>query len=291
MASDSIPPVCLPPLPLEGDVPVSIPAGAWDTHVHVIGLPDRYPLAASRSYTPHVCLADDYRRLMKHLGLAHAVLVQPSFYGFDNSALLDTLAADPGRFRGVVVAAPDVDDAILRDWRRLGVRGIRVNLRNPGGLSLADIAAFGDRIHALGWHIQLQIDLDALGDLDDLLRRTRVPFVLDHFGFPDVGQGVQGAGFNRLLRAVEGGRLWVKLSGPYRVSRQETEYPDLLPFARALTTARPDRLLWASDWPHTEMWRFMPRDLDLIAMLPQWFGTQDLLRQVMCLNPATLYQP
>ncbi len=289
MSPDSTPPVCLPPLPLEGDVPSILPAGAWDTHMHVIGPKDRYPLAAGRGYTPHVCTAHDYTALMARLGLAHAVLVQPSFYGFDNSALLDALAADPGRFRAVAVTTPEVTDATLRDWHRLGVRGIRFNLRNPGGLGLGDIAGLGDRIHGLGWHIQLQIGLDDLGGLDDLLRRTAVPFVFDHFGFPAVAQGPGGAGFAGLLRAMAGGRVWVKLSGPYRISRQEPGYDDVLPLARALAEARPDRLLWATDWPHTEMWRFMPLDRDLLALVPRWLPTQDLREQVLCRNPASLY--
>lgn len=289
MASHSTPPACLPSVPLEAGEPVAIPAGAWDTHMHVIGGFDRYALMDGRGYTPHVRTVEDYRPVMDGLGLARAVLVQPSFYGFDNSAMLDTMRADPVRFRGVAVVPPDAADHTLHEMDRLGVRGIRINLRNPGGLALADITRLARRVEGMGWHIQLQVSLDALGNLDDLLDQTDLPFVLDHFGFVDVARGAEAPGFTGLLRAMARGRIWVKLSGPYRISRQEPGYTDLLPFVHALTGTRPDRLLWATDWPHTEMWRFMPQDRDLAALLPRWLPTQALLQQVLCHNPAALY--
>src|SRR5204862_76639 len=80
-------------------------------------------------------------------------------YGIDNRALLDALARYPSRFRGVAVVPVDVTDHELAALHAAGVRGIRANLLNRGGISLDDARALVPRLAALGWHLQLQIDV------------------------------------------------------------------------------------------------------------------------------------
>src|SRR5205814_622888 len=86
---------CLPPRPVAHAVSFDVPPGAWDAHIHAIGDVGRFPLAQDRSYTPAVAPIATYVALMDEVGLAHAVLVQPSIYGTDNRALLDALARHP----------------------------------------------------------------------------------------------------------------------------------------------------------------------------------------------------
>ncbi|WP_083269107.1 amidohydrolase family protein [Bosea vaviloviae] len=282
-------PPCLPPHPPGAAPSWRLPDGTCDSHMHVFGPRDRYPLAPLRSYTPHLLTIDDYRAVMAALGIARAVLVQPSVYGMDNRALLDALAIAPDQLRGVVVVPPDIPDGELKAMHRLGVRGIRINRRNPGGLSLSDIATLGRRIGRLGWHIQLQIELATSCDLDGLVRGSPVPIVIDHLGFADPQAGVASPAFRQLLHLLEDGLLWIKLSAPYRMSRTGAPYADMVPIVETLLSARPDRLLWATDWPHTELWSGMPHDGDLLVTSPLWQAPPGIRKAVFVDNPNRLY--
>lgn len=283
-------PLCLPPRPLAttGTGRVLAP-GTCDTHMHVFGPAARYPLAGGRSYTPQPVTLEDYRPVMAALGIDRAVLVQPSVYGTDNSALLDALRQMPDRLRGVVVVRPDMADHDLMALHKAGVRGIRVNRRNPGGLALEDVAGLARRVAPLGWHIQLQVELSRGADLAALAQDCPAPLVLDHFGFLDPRWSVTSAAFTGLLRLLAGGGLWLKLSAPYRISRQGPPYADLRPFVDTLLAHRPDRLLWATDWPHTELWAGMPDDGELAGALGLTETPRELQSLVFVDNPARLY--
>ncbi|MEP9379974.1 amidohydrolase family protein [Aquabacter sp. CN5-332] len=283
-------PLCLPPRPVGNGtgVRVFLP-GTCDTHMHVFGPAERYPLVPARNYTPHPVTFADYRPVMAALGIDRAVLVQPSVYGTENSALLEALGAAPDALRGVVVVPPDLPDADLQDLHRAGVRGIRVNRRNPGGLSLEHVARLGSRIAPLGWHIQLQIEIAKAPDLVGMVERCPVPVVIDHFGFLDPRQSLRGGPFAQVLRLLEGGNLWVKLSAPYRVSLSGRPYADLAPFVAALISCRPDRLLWATDWPHTELWADMPDDMDPADRTIPEALPAPVRSLILVENPARLY--
>ncbi|HSI39546.1 MAG TPA: amidohydrolase family protein [Xanthobacteraceae bacterium] len=282
-------PLCLPPLPIVRRPSFRLPAGTCDSHMHVFGPLDRYRLTVPRSYTPHLVTVDDYRAVMAALGIDRAVLVQPSVYGRDNSALLDALATDSERFRGIVVVPPDIASEALDGMNRLGVRGIRVNRRNPGGLGVSDVAILGRRLERLGWHIQLQIDLRETAELHMIAAQCPVPIVIDHLGF--IGS-VEPAGHfcpDDFLRLFAEGQIWMKISAPYRVSRTGSPYADLQPWIKALAACRPDRLLWATDWPHTELWAGMPDDAALVESLPMRDLGVDVPHQILVANPAALY--
>lgn len=278
---------CLPPRPPRAAAQFMLPAGACDTHMHVFGPPERFPLSPQRGYTPIPVTLDDYEKVMQALGIDRAVAVQPSVYGTDNSALLDALARWPERLRGIVVVDPHTPDKTLQAMDRAGVRGVRINRRNPGGLTLEDAMRLAERIAPLGWHLQLQVELSRGVELEQLAARCPVPLVLDHFGFLDPRWPVDDLRFCAVLRLLETNTFWVKMSAPYRLSRQGPPYADLKPFMAALLACRPDRLLWASDWPHTEMWRDMPDDVDLTKGLD--FLTPSDRQQVLVTNPARLY--
>jgi predicted TIM-barrel fold metal-dependent hydrolase len=283
------PPLCLAPLPPGAAPAHRLPTGACDTHMHVFGLASRYPLMPVRAYTPHVSTLDDYRQVMAHLGIDRAVLIQPSVYGTDNRRHLEALRTAPDMLRAVVVIPPETPDAELRRLDRLGVRGIRVNRCNPGGLSLDKVANLGARIAPLGWHIQLQIALSNTPELGHIASTCPVPIVIDHFGLPDPAKGVTAPDFQSLLRLLEAGHIWVKLSAPYRSSRLPLPYSDLTPFAEALIACRPDRLLWATDWPHVDQFAIMPDDAALLDVFPVWQSTPLIQQAILVDNPARLY--
>jgi predicted TIM-barrel fold metal-dependent hydrolase len=286
MASPHPIPDCLPPPATQRPPRERLPAGSVDAHVHIIGATDRYPLDARRNYTPHVCTLADYRELMDRLGIDRAVLVQPSLYGTDNRALLDALAEGGDTLRGVVVPAPDIGDDALRAMHRAGVRGIRLNLISPQMLSVDDGVALARRVADWGWHLQLHVALggEGLQALLDVAERTTLPLVVDHLG--RVAPQRMPAELIELLRA---GRCWVKLSAPYRVSAVPFPHEDLQPLLRMLLGANPDRLVWGSDWPHTEQQVTVPQAADLAGLLARWVPSEALRRRILVDNPARLY--
>lgn len=261
---------------------VRLPAKACDTHLHVFGDPATYPLWPGRGYTPHTCSLVQYRELMRALGVERAVLVQPSVYGTDNRALLDALEAGGPAFRGVVVPSPFVDEDALARMDGLGVKGFRLNLVNPAVLSVDHAVALARRVADRGWHMVLQVNLarDGMAPLLALADRVALPIVIDHFGFPPPG-GIQ----HELLSMLERGRCWVKLSGAYRLGVGDGA---LKPMVRALAAANPERLLWGSDWPHTDL-RETVHAAEWVDRLFEWLPRPALRDQVFVTNPAKLY--
>jgi 2-pyrone-4,6-dicarboxylate lactonase len=275
-----------PPRPVPG---LALPAGSCDSHMHVFGPPARYPLRPERSYTPAAAATlDDYRAVMRTYGIARAVLVQPSVYGSDNGLLLDALAAEPERLRGIAVIPPDLPAAELAALDRAGVRGIRIKPRHPGALPLAVIGELGRRIAPLRWHVQLFLETERV-DVGEIAEAAGLPVVIDHFGLLDPTLGIDAPGFRRLLALLETGRGWLKLSAPHRVCGRVGGYEVLAPFVERLVAARPDRLLWATDWPHTECYETVPDDAGLLALMAEWLPAESLRRQVLVENPKQLY--
>ena len=281
-------PVCLGPQP--ATVPRSaLPPGTCDTHFHVFGEAARYPLDPRRNYTPSPCTLAQYREVMRACGIARAVLVQPSVYGTDNRLLLDALREGGSAFRGVVVPRADIDAAELAEMHALGVRGIRLNLVNPQVLGIDAGLALGARMQRFGWHLQVHVALHLPGSdalLEDIAARSEVPLVVDHMGRPAPGAPVPRS----LLGLVKSGRAWVKLSAAYRISRSGApDYADVLPLVRSLVEANPERLLWGSDWPHSELYASPPRTGDLVDLLPVWLPDETRRRRICVDNPASLH--
>lgn len=290
---DALAPPCAPPDFAPRPPRLQVPPGACDCHAHVIGPAQHYPLAAERVYTPPDCLPEDYARMRGVLGLQRAVLVQPSVYGTDNRLLLEALAQDPVHLRGVAVAADGVGDEELQRWHAAGVRGLRVNLvdrRDAGGaLPLATLEQLARRIAPLGWHLELLVHVDQHADALPRLAGLGVPVVFGHFGYQAVGSGREAAGFQALLRLLAGGTAWVKLTGPYRLTREPLPYPACDALAAALREAAPERLLWGTDWPHVMLRGPMPNDADLLELVERWLPQPALREQVLVGNPQVLY--
>src|SRR5262249_48908744 len=107
---------------------LALPSGSCDCHAHIFGPQSRYPLAATRSYTPPDCPLPSYLEMLRAIGVERAVLVQPSVYGTDNSLLVDALASKTFPLRGIAVVDDDISDAELDKLNAAGVRGVRLNL-------------------------------------------------------------------------------------------------------------------------------------------------------------------
>lgn len=266
---------------------MALPADTCDTHSHVFGPPDHYPLDAGRGYTPFIATVEDYLRVMDAYGIGRAVLVQPSVYGFDNSALLDSLSQAPDRFRGIAVISPDEPDQAFETADRAGVRGIRINSRNPAGLTMKDFLRAAMRVRAWRWHVQLQASAEEIIENAGVILESPVPVVLDHFAFVKPRSQAIRSALASLMASARRGMLFMKLSAPYRI--EPAPHRTLTALARELVGVMPDKLLWGLDWPHTECFSTMPDDAKLIDLIGEWLPTAELRRQVLCDNPRVLY--
>ena len=82
-----------------------------DSHVHIVGAADRYPQAAERTYLADVATLKQIERVSATRAVRRFVIVQPSFYGTDNTLLLESLDVLTGRGRGVAVINPEMTSA------------------------------------------------------------------------------------------------------------------------------------------------------------------------------------
>jgi predicted TIM-barrel fold metal-dependent hydrolase len=274
---------------------------AVDTHAHVFvrGL----PLAAQRRHVPEYdATVETYASYLAPNGLSHAVLVQPSFLGTDNRFFVDVMRCYPHRLRGVAVVAPSAGDAELDELAQAGVAGIRLNLI---GLPLPDLAQrewrnLLARVNALGWHVEVHRAAADLPALVGALLAHRCTVVVDHFGRPSPELGADDPGFRYLLSVASTGRVWVKLSGAYRSVKSasthagnghDTNGTDLgtrlaAPLLKAFT---PERLVWGSDWPHTEYRQSVDYDATRMA-LDVWVPDAAQRETILTRSPQTLYR-
>jgi len=287
-------PTCAPPDFKPRRPALGFPALACDTHAHILGPAARYAYSHARVYTPPDCLLADYLHMLDTLGIERAVLIQPSVYGTDNTAMLDAMKAAGDRFRGVAVVPDDISAGELQRLDAAGVRGVRVNIvdvkdRKPGTLPLESLRALAQRIQPLGWHMEFLMHVDEFPDFDRQFADFPVDIVLGHLGYMATAKGLATAGFQALLKLVGSGRCWVKFTGPYRISPKALPYDDVTPFAHALTAANPERIIWGTDWPHVIVKTAMPNDGDLADLLGDWILDAEIREQVLVRNPAKLY--
>ncbi len=277
------------------------PPGACDCHVHVIGPKRRYPLPPNARYTPMDAPVGQLAAMLKRLKLERVVIVQPSFYGTDNTCMLDAMA-ELGNARGVAVLPDTVPERELDTLHDQGVRGLRINIATFGTTPVdamqRAIEAAARQCAQHGWHVQIFVPAVALEPLSPTLRALPVDTVIDHFGLID--PEAPGGDLATLLKLIDTGKVWVKISGAYRITTDPNNAA-IDPVARALTADNPERIVWGSDWPHTpthglynsDRSQESPfQDIDtagLLALLPRWLEDDALIHRVLVDNPARLY--
>lgn len=269
----------------------SFPPGSCDTHMHIYD--SRYPTAPSAVIRPADALVADYRRFQASFGLDRVVVVQPTTYGLDNRCQLEALAelAELGAAAGAIVVV-DADTSV-QELRRLdesGACGARFHMLAGGAVGWDDLPIVASRIAELGWHVQLQLDGRELPHRLDTLLGLPTPLVVDHVGrfMPPVAPGHDA--FHALLRLLDTGRTWVKLSAPYESTLEGApRFPSVSRLATALVAAHPERMLWASNWPHPGQ-REPLSDHDLLALTLDWLPDPTVRHRVLVTNPAELYR-
>jgi D-galactarolactone isomerase len=230
-----------------------------------------------------------YRQVMQRLNLERVILVQPTAYGDDNTCLLDALAEFKDAARGIFLVTPDTPRETLGAWNEAGGRGARFFML-PGAILTWDmLEPVARNVAEFGWHIQLQLDGRTLPDYEEKILRLPCPVVIDHNGKFLEPVGPDHPGLKSLLRLLDSGKVWVKASAPYETSRTGGPgYSDIGIIAKRLIDAAPDRIVWASNWPHGAQ-KQKPDDADLLDLLLALAPSSDLRRKILADNPARLY--
>ena len=269
---------------------LKLPPGATDCHFHVFGPQAKFPFAEKRSYTPTDAPKDVLIDRHLFLGVERGVVVQSAAHGFDNAAAADLLADLKGSYLGVALAPVSVAVAELKKLHELGFRGVRFNYMKHlgGGPPIADVMKLGAKIASLGWHLQLHLEPDLIQQMTPQLKLSPVPVIIDHMGRIDASRGLDQPGFTHLLKLLEDKRMWVKVSGLERASRQGAPYADAVPFARKLVTEFGSRCVWGSDWPHPNL-DAIPDDGRLVDLIGEF--ANEMQRQALLVdNPMRLYK-
>jgi predicted TIM-barrel fold metal-dependent hydrolase len=291
-----------------------VPDGACDCHAHIFGDPQKYPFAIPRSYTPEIASVDEMRALHRALHIPRVVIVETSVYGTDGRCTIDAVKQQAPNARGVIAIAENTTNEQLDELYRNGIRGIRVDLDTGAGVVVNDfveakrlpfdpevarqrVRVAIERIKGRPLHIELSTHLPVIEAVKEVVMASPVPISFNHFGGAQAALGVTQPWFDTLLGLVHGGKAYVKLSGPYRVSKQAPDYPDVTPLAKALIAANPSRVIWGTDWPHpaasgrpitevTPFWQIDDgRDLNQLAT---WADASQL-KLILVENPARLY--
>ena len=273
---------------------INLPRGSVDTHVHIFE--KSYPLFEGRGYNPPESTLNDLRHLHSVLGIDRVVFTQPSVYGVDNSAILKGMnelnEGNESRARGVCAIKMDASEDFLSELNDQGIRGVRLNLDNKGGmpLELKDISKLEDKIKAFGWHVEYLFPGKDIEELAPILAASSLPIMIGHFAYQPASDSINATGFRMLLDLVKDGNTWVKISGANRVSASDLPpYDDVKPMAQALVDANPNNIVWGTDWPHPNKYEVNPNDGDLVNAFGEWFSDTSLIEKIMVTNPEEFY--
>jgi 2-pyrone-4,6-dicarboxylate lactonase len=290
---------CYPPDPNTRKPVFTPPPKSCDAHFHVFGPPERFPFVTAHEYTPPAAPLEHYLKMIAVIGIERAVVVQPSVHGLDNSATLDAIKNSNGKFLGVA----RIDDTTTRDeLRRLhegGIRGVRFNLldRPRGNVKLDVLDRCIENIVDLGWSIDLHIDTKSLVEQEKRIRSMPVPVVIDHMARVIPAAGLKQPAFQLLLDLLKLEHVWVKVSGADKICNTMVHayfglpFVEVIPYARAVIAAAPDRVIWGSDWPHSNNFTpgHTPNDGDLIDLFAQFAADEETRKRIFVDNPAALY--
>lgn len=265
----------------------STPKGACDTHMHFY---DQAVPGAPGTFLPGHFPVQDYQAVQKRLGLERVIVVQPNAYRDDNRVTLSSLKAFGKNAKGVAVVMPGAAEAELERLTQAGICALRIMTLHGGTLGFDVMDAVMARVHPFGWHADIQLDGRELPRVEAQIKRLPGKFVIDHTGKFLEPVTPEHEAFKSLLRLVDTGRCWVKLSAPYETSKTGApKYEDVGRLAKALVRQAPERMLWASNWPHPSARQNLPKDEDLLDLLADWAPEEKTRRKILVDNPAELY--
>jgi predicted TIM-barrel fold metal-dependent hydrolase len=282
-----------PPNPNTRKPRLTAPPGSCDTHLHVYGPIEFYPLATDRNYTPDLrSTLDDYLKVHRALGLERAVIVTGSANGTNNQVTFDALARMGGRFKGLALLDPAITDTELVRLKDAGFTGFRVKANGKGGSSFDDTKKFAARVRGFDWHVEfMSQSLAEVIDAVPFLNSLKLSYVFDHVAHAEPhhnGGDRRFAELGAILRNEE--HAWINLYSFYQSSESGPPlYADMLDVVRALIEVRSDRIIWGSNWPHAGIAVPMPNDGDLLDFMLAAAPEKQTQKMILADNPAILY--
>ncbi len=275
------------------DTPISAPRlptppGTCDTHMHIYE--PGYTLREGAPHAGQPGTLNDYLVVKKALGLTRTVIVAPSGYGTDNTCTLEAMGKLGDAARGVAIVDPNEPDSELERLTKAGIRGIRYHMMGTPVLGWDTMLRMAARVGAFGWHVQLQCASKEFGEHEAILRKLPCDLVIDHMGRFDAATTDADKDWRFVMDLIAGGRTWIKLSGPYYGSKSGPPgYQDKTHIAKALIKAAPERMVWATNWPHPSFKSQFPDEGGLLDLVADWTQDEALRRKILVTNPAALY--
>jgi D-galactarolactone isomerase len=261
-------------------------AGACDCHMHIYDPRFR----TNRPVPSRQATVADYLRVRERLGLERVVVVQSSAYATDNSCALDAMMQMGESARGVAIVGAAAPDAEIERLTRAGMRALRYVMLPGGAASWDTLPAMAARVAPFGWNINLQLPGEELAERETMLSKLPCDLVIDHIGRFTAPVDSNTPGVRVMHRLLDEGRCWVKLSAPYHGSRSgPPAYDDIGALARELVQRWPERMLFATNWPHPSVKGAPPDDLELMRLLWEWAPGENTRRKILVANPAKLY--
>jgi len=266
------------------------PPGACDCHHHIYDAL-RFPAPATGGRLIPDARLEEFRLLQRRLGTTRNIVVTPSAYVTDNRVTLDAIAKLGANARGVAVIHPDITDAGLKVLADGGIRGIRFSITDPAtaATSIDMIEPLSKRVHALGWHLQINMGPDQIVANETLWNRLPTTIVFDHMGHVPQPAGLSHPVFTVIRRLIDKRRTWVKLSVTYdNTVDGPPGYADITKVAQAYVSAAPERMVWGSNWPHPNE-TTKPDDARLFDLMLRWAPDERTRTRILVQNPAELY--
>ena len=220
-------------------------------------------------------------------------MVQPNVHGFDTAITVDAVEKSNGRLFGMMRADPKLSAAQYRELHKKGVRGIRFNIAHHLGDQFDEEAYFRTvaKVEPLGWPIDLHLDADQLEARIPMIRKTGLPVIIDHMARVKAELGKDHRHAKVLIDLAGEKNVYMKLSGANRIIARGASFAQVVPIAQALIAKAPERMIWGTDWPHSDVFEpgKMPNDGDLVDMLLDYAPDEAVRRKILVDNPAGLF--
>jgi predicted TIM-barrel fold metal-dependent hydrolase len=285
--------VTFPPNPCPSKPRFVPPPGSWDTHFLVYGPPNLFPYSETRRYTPPAAPVEHWLKIADAIGIDRGVMVQPSVHGTKTDITLNAVAKSDGRLRGMIRANSKLTDAEIRELHKGGVRGMRMPFAKKvrGTFDEAELRRNVSRLEAVNWVLCFQLDGTMIEEHADVIGSMPVQTCIDGFGGIHAGKGLDQPHFRTLLDLMGRDHMWLKLQGFDRHIRTGTKYEDIVAMARAIIAKAPDRVIWGTDWPHSEIFEpgLAPDDGKLLDMMLDFAPDEATRNRILADNPSRLF--
>ena len=236
------------------------PQNFIDAHVHLWTDNFReYPLAHNFTpgqMNPAVFLPDDILGLAKPSGVNRFILVQMSYYGFDNSYMVDVIHRAPHIFKGIAVIGwrEKNPDRTMRELAKKGIRGFRIYPDGASSSRWLDGDGF-DAMFRCAAQERLAmcplIDPEALPSIDQQCQKfPDTPIIIDHLARIGMQGEIRDRDIRELCMLARHPHVQVKISAFYALGQKKPPHLDLAYLIRRIYEAfGPNRLMWGSDCP------------------------------------------